>query len=957
MNRVTRSGALGLALVVGLCACGDDGGTTPEMDAGVDAGPPTRIEDVPISAEVAQDGLSANVEAIRDERGMWHIYGDNLEDVMRAQGYLQARDRMGQMDFLRRAAGGRLSELGGSLIPSLVELDQEARFAGHIRNAERIAETLSAEQRGLLEAFTAGVNLRRTELLEGEAELPRGVAAFYPIDVAPEVLPEWTVVDTLTIARFQSASLSFDGLGDASRSTALAAWQANFTSDAGDPRVARLAGAFHDFWTFRPARFVSHLEGLDEEFASALLPPHVRPQPDRFTRIAPALRQLRAVADFGDRLERHFALLGDETRGSNSWAVAGEHTASGNALLANDPHLSLSGPSLFWQAHLNTKRAGGTLNSGGQMIAGTNVNLLGWNDALAWGLTTSGYDVSDVYLEHITLVDGGPDTVEFDGEQVAIETVTEQIRLDNGSVQDFVLELVPHHGFIVPGSREDVGEGMQTAVSLAWTGNDPSVESQAFFDLYEARNEEDARAAWSHFEVGNQTLVLGLQGGEVLYLSDVRIPTRDPRALDYDPTTYEGDNPCHLLDGRGDHEWGDDLASNLIPASANPARGFVATANADPSGDTFDGNPFDASRYIGCDYADGFRIARITERLEELVTRGDVTADDMSALQNDAQSPFGRALSPIWITELDRALAEVDAPGTHADLSAAVAGVDRGLLQRARDLLGAWSFDTPAALEGSPSAEEIADSVATTLFNVALGRAAELIFDDEMDWANDGEFNGNPPHRGGIRTPLYLAFANPAQLYGWDADAEELVYWDDISTEAVETRGDRVVRAIVAADAWLVERLGADEDEWRWGKLHTLRLNALIPTSALGLGDPLSIPERGDETFPLGFPRHGDRGVVDASNFSAYAESYDPSRDVNSFRYGSGPQQRLVVEVAASGPIVRNAMPGGNSEDPDSPYFRNEMELWRMNQTAAVPWTETEVLAAAAEHIRFVPGT
>src|SRR5690606_10121511 len=125
--------------------------------------------------------------------------------------------------------------------------------------------------------------------------------------------------------------------------------------------------------------------------------------------------------------------------------------------------------------------------------------------------------------------------------------------------------------------------------------------------------------------------------------------------------------------------------------------------------------------YIGWAFNDGHRMARITERLTELAEGGEVTPEDMSALQGDAQSPFGRLATPAIVAELDRAVEEAETPGTHADLADAVAAAGSEAMAKIavmRDRLAAWeSFDTPAAVEGSPSEAEIADSVAASIFN------------------------------------------------------------------------------------------------------------------------------------------------------------------------------------------------------------------------------------------------
>ena len=881
---------------LGALGCGDDdGGTEPDAggtDASAeDAGPPETIEDLPIEEERSLADLGAAVDAVRDERGMWHIYAESLEDAMRAQGYLQAVDRMGQMEFIRRQATGRIAEFGGSLDPSLIDSDADARFEGHARNAEAILPTLTDEERGLLDAYTAGVNAHIAELRSGDAQLPRGVGDILPADL----ITDWEPTDTLAIARLQAASLSYDAGSDIGRTERLARWLEAFPSEAADPRIARLAGAFHDLYPTRPARDVFNIDGFPnvgtDTGSRALRPPR---RPALRTEMAlPKREVLGAALAWAERSEARFEqLFGDGFRGSNSWVVSGDHTASGHPLMANDPHLSLTSPPLFWMAHVNTKRAGGDVNVSGQMIAGTPAIILGFTDTVAWGLTTSGYDVADAYLEIITPDAGdGPGTVELDGEQVAIEERVEMIRNDVGAVTEVTFQRVPHHGWIIPGSRvpceasdpPPCEAGKEQALSIAWTGNTPSNEAGAFFDLYTAADADAARLAFRKFEVGGQTLVSADSSGNIDYTSSVRIPIRQAGALTYDPETLEGASPCYVLDGTGGMEWTEeDLDERYIPHARNPEAGFIATANADPNGVTADGDALNGvdpedpadDLYIGCDFARGNRLARITERLVELVDAGGITREDMSALQNDAISPFGRILTPVLVEELGRALEERESAGTHPDLTAAVedAGDALDRVAMVRDRLMAWtSFDTPAAVEGSPSDAEIADSVATSIFNALMGQLTRLTFDDELDWHRDGELNGSPWRSNQLGTTLIRMITDPESLVTWDEVRGDSVLWDDLGTMDVEeTRGERVLRAALAALEWLDGAFGtATMDDWRWGERHTLRLDALVPIYLLGR-DPLSIPTPDDAMFPNGFPRHGDRDVVDASNFGVF---------------------------------------------------------------------------------------
>jgi len=966
VRSITRVIALSLVSCVGFVGCGDDSsptdaGTDAPADAAADARPDaataTTIDALPIEREASLPDLTQAVDAVQDTRGTWHIYASNMSDAMRVQGYLQARDRMGQMDFIRRAAMGRTAEFAGSFLPSLIGDDTDSRFEGHKRNAEAILPTLGAEDRALLDAYVAGVNdfiaeLRSLPSDPRHAELPRGVFETLPASA----IADWSPVDTLAIARFQAASLSFDASDDIGMTEALARYRTNFASDATDPRVARLSGAFRDLYPFEPARHVYVRDGFpnDGTDSGTRARPRLPTAPTRSMPL-PSLASLDGAARDLARIEARFEhFFGDETRGSNSWVVSGSKTASGNAILANDPHLSLTSPPLFWQAHINTVLRGGDVEAAGQMIAGTPVSLLGFNRHVAWGLTTSGYDVADAYLETITPGTGGaPDTVLFNGTQVPIETVTETILDDIGGSHEVVFERVPHHGLILPSSRTAT-EG----ISIRWTGNTPSNEAGAFFRLYRASNVDEARDAFHEFEVGGQTLVVASDTGDIYYTSHVRIPVRDPRAMTYDPSTTLGEAPCFVLPGTGEYEWTGRLENQFIPHDLNPAKGFIATANGDAVGVTDDGNPLNDSHFIGCGFDNGHRIARITERLTELTTAGGVTPADLSGVQNDAQSAHGRRYAPLYVMALQRAAEEAATPGTHADLTDVVAGAsaaDMAKLAHFATRLSGWSYDTPAGVEDSPSAEEVADSIATSIFNLGHSHVIQNLVYDEGDWLENGAFDGSRRLSGHfVRKVIERALMTPEDMVSYDATYPrgggvmgDTVLWDDISTDAVETRDERIVAGFLAAISDLETLLGADVDGWRWGKIHTLRLGALVPESSVTGVDELSIPRPDDANFPNGFPRHGDRDVIDASNFSPF--------ETANFRYRSGPQQRLVVEMTPTGPVAVNSLPGGNSEDPDSTHQRDQMEDWRHNRVAPLPFEEADVAAAAERRLRFVP--
>src|SRR5262249_38726162 len=157
-------------------------------------------------------------------------------------------------------------------------------------------------------------------------------------------------------------------------------------------------------------------------------------------------------------------------------------------LLANDPHLSLYSPPIWWYVHLNTKRAGGDVNVMGVTLAGAPGVTLGFNDDIAWGATITAYDVTDIYDE--TLTPGSPDTVAFQGAQVPIQTVNETIAVAGADPVVLPVEIVPHHGYIIPGTKQG-----GHALSVRYIGSEVSNELAYFLGLATAHNVDEARTA------------------------------------------------------------------------------------------------------------------------------------------------------------------------------------------------------------------------------------------------------------------------------------------------------------------------------------------------------------------------------------------------------------------------------------------------------------------------------
>lgn len=913
------------------------------MDA--DAASPTTIAEIPIQNTERVMGLDGPVDVVFDRQGWPHIYASTLRDVAYIQGFLCARDRMPQMEMLRRLSSGTLTEAFGSLSPTLIEQDLAMRVVGLRRAAQRMWDAMPMNSRGrtVLEAYARGVNRWIAGIRDGSRTTPQGTEL-----VINDSTQDWTPVDSLTIARFQSYSLSYDADSDIARSELRARAQSTF--DDADPmmhpeRAAR-RGFFLDFVRFAP---VSPEATVEDFYAGSGMMQLFRP-PARAPRIA--RRVFDDARGFLDNARRAAEFLGDQTRGSNNWVLHGSATMSGHPLLANDPHLSLTAPAVWWGLHLIVREGPDAVDVAGTAFPGIPWVVIGYNRRVAWGVTTAGYDVTDAFAESIVpCTMGGGDCVQHRGGEVRIETLVERVPTGGGMFYEARFEVVPHHGIIVPTIRDRaiVPRTNNQAISIAWTGHQPTTELETFLDLAYAQNVTEARAAIRRFGVGAQNFVIADVEGNIGYQSSAVIPVRGAAALTYvsDPTAMNagsGNSPCFVLPGDGTADWSGAVPLDQIPqGTGSAARPFFATANQDQAGVTFDNNPHNDRHYLGCDFADGIRQTRIVERLR-MGSR--FTVEDMQRLQGDKVILYGRKLRPHLQAALTRLEAEWSTPNTHPDLSALAATLRprQAALRDAVQRLMAWSLDGASGVPNAPgeavSDAEQRDSIATTIFHGWIVKLTDLALGDEMVAMGYGRraWSSEQGH-----TVVFLLEHESAMSPAMRPRTGTTL-WDDMATSSVTESKDYILlRSLDEALTQLaMTTRSPDVNTWRWGGLHTLTLNSIIP----GPGAALSIPPASDTMFPNGFPRGGGIEVVDASH---------PGISDFDFRFGSGPSQRFVVELDPMGPRGFNALPGGQVFNRSSPNHRNLMELWRRNQYFAVPRTEREVVEDRTIRLRFEP--
>ena len=957
-TRLTLPALLGAAALLtgaGPLSCGNSG--TPAQP-GSSVGP---FGDEPaVSASTPLPHLSAAVDVIRDPNGLVHIWATSATDALRVEGYQVAKDRTVQLELLRRFAEGRTAELLGGADPGLIDQDITMRTIGLGRVAQQTYAALPAgsELKAWLDAYADGISQFNARLQSGDEALPKAM-----VGISKAAFTPWTGADSLAIGRLESWELAYTADSEIAQ-TQFA--QAATTQFAGTAR----AGFNVDVLHFAPLDPTLAMDGFPDD------PKHVDAPHTPYTPRAPRLHPLTvpqvqpevlaSARPFVDAVASMRRLLGRYgVRGSNDWVVGPSRTATGHAMLANDPHLSLSAPSVFWMVQIDAHDPASSdttqdLHVMGTAFPGIPGVILGFNESLAWGATTADYDVTDVFSEKLT-PDGS--AVVFKGQSVALERVHEPIAVAGGATVDYDVLVVPHHGPIVPtivNHQVVAPDPKKGALSIQWTGSKPTQELEAVAGYMRAKTVEDFRVAVRSFAVGAQNWVVADTTGNIFYTTQSQIPIRDKRAYTWDPATFTGSIPCMVEAGDGTAEWsGAFLDEAYVPHEKNPPKAYVGTANGDQTGTTLDNDPTNDKLpngqpvFMGCWHDPGFRVGRIHQLIEGL--GHPMAMSDMAAIQADARSALGGKLAPGLLAALADAQAEAAAPGTHPDLTAVVSSAryhaaDVASLRAMFTQWGADGYDTPAGVsldDGSLATgpRQVEDSEATLVFQAWLMRVMQALLGDELTAMNE-----NPPPLGyhDLRTvTTYLLTADPRTLATYDPKTGDSALVDDLTTTGVvESRDERQVSSLLDALDFLGTQLGPDRNKWRWGALHTLRFGSLV-----SLWQSLSIPPPSDPTFPNGFPRHGDGFNIDQGEPDAIVVNLADA----TFTYSAGPTQRFVIDLDPAGIVARNVLPGGEIWDNQSPHFRDEAELWRRNESHPLPFAHADVLAATESRVSYRP--
>ena len=721
------------------------------------------------AGELKVAGLTDNVEIIRDSNGIPHIYASNTHDLLFAQGYTHAQDRWWQMEFDRHIGRGALQELTGAN-ESLLGTDVFIRKAGWYAAAQRDYDALPDEYKGYLQAFADGVNAYITNRTAAQLATEYNVLGVTGVSIP--IVP-WSPVDTIVWTKVMSWDLSGNQGNETYRSELIAA--------LGDDMV----NAYAPEYPFDKNTTIIQPEDLPQSgqpFA---------PAPDTAGIIGIAHNATDLSAESGLAFGRGNGI------GSNNWVVGGSKTESGMPLLANDPHLGIGMPSIWYEIGLHCQPVSEEcpFNVRGFTFAPSPGIVIGHNDNIGWGVTNVGWDTQDLYT--IKVNPENPLQYEWNGEWRDMETRTESIKVgDSTTTTDFQVRIT-HLGPII--NDNTVGDdGLLTGfnnedpLALHWTATaETGTIFRALVDLNRAQNWDEFRAALTYWDTPAQNFVFADIEGNIGYQTPSLIPVR-----------AEGHTGLLPVDGSTDaFEWKGYVPFEYLPSVFNPERAYIATANQalvpmeyyaslqEALGDEFGA---DSNYVFGYEWAVGYRGQRIVDLIEGSDQHN---LETFRTIHGDNQMTVAKDIMPT------------------------VTAVDMGdaSLNELRDWMANWDFQMSM------------DSPQAAMFGLFFRQLTERVWNDQLKEV-DASANGD----GNEQYALFALLSDP-----------ENAWWDDINTsDKTETRDEMIKAAFVAAASEANTLLGTDRAKWAWGTLHQATFIS-NPLGLSGIGPVENLVNRG----------------------------------------------------------------------------------------------------------------
>jgi penicillin amidase len=584
-------------------------------------------------------GLNDKVEIVIDDRMVPHIFAQNNHDLYMAQGYITARFRLWQMEFQTYAAAGKLSEILGE---NYVNYDRYQRRIGMLYAAEVAAKEMMSNEtsRGILTAYSEGINAYIKQLEPKDLPIEYKLLNYTP--------QSWTPLKTALLLKYMAKTLTM-------RSHEL-----------------EMTNALHKY-----GKTI-----IDELFPN---------YPQRHDPIIPAgtkwnFKELKVPKQptkyvpedlYKHLMDKRLTEKQAAGIGSNNWAIGGSRSATGYPILANDPHLQLNLPSIWFEVQLVSP----DVNVYGASLPGTPCTIIGFNERVSWGVTNAAADVIDFY--QINFKDSTLQEYYYDDKWKSTTLRIDTIKVKNKpAVYDSIY--FTHYGPVVlkPGETHFYGTKGFTRPGLAmrWIAHDPSNELLAFYKLNRAKSYRDYKKALTGYTCPAQNFVFADNQKNIAITPNGKFPIRWKEQGKF---ILDGSNPAH--------EWQGWIPNKYNPTIKNPERDYVSSANQFPADTLY---PY----YLHWSYATYERGVRINEQLAQM---NKATPDSLIALQNDNLNLRARDLLPEMLKHID-------------------VTKQQGIYKQALDNIKAWDY------------QQVSKSVGPTIFNRWWQRLYQAIWEDDF---------------------------------------------------------------------------------------------------------------------------------------------------------------------------------------------------------------------------------
>jgi len=809
-----------------------------------------------LSGELKFAGLVQPVEVIRDTWGTPHIYAGSLADLFFSQGFVHAQDRFWQMDFNRRLVAGRLSEILGEIA---IPIDRWMRTLTMRRVAEYEQSLYDENTRQLLQAYANGVN---AFLARGKLPIETLLLGYRP--------EPWVIADSLSWVKMMAWTLSVNWEAEILR--------AHLIDQLGPEKAAELEPPHLSRWPFIIP------PGTDYSSISARMLEHVQ-----------GLRPFSGPSVY-------------EGLGSNNWVVSGKFTESGKPLLANDMHLGISAPSIWYENHLVVN----DISLIGVTFPGIPGVVAGHNSHVAWGFTNGFPDVQDLYIEKTRRLEDGSVEVEYNGKWEKAHQFEEIIHV-KGSALVTEKVVVTRHGPIINSLNGDFSG--EQPLALRWTALDPDSMFQTILEIFTVKNCDEFHHTLRHWKTPAQNVVYADLEGNIGYTLPGRMPVR-----------AKGRGRIPVPGWTDEYEWISYLPCESLPHLKNPDQGYIVTAN---------------NRVVDQSYPAPLELEPISgdraQRISEMILDADLrtghdflTIENFKQIQMDQHSPSARVIARYLVMLPLQSSAHVDETELHE------------AIKLFKDWDGHLAADSTAAaiyqvfirkmiwlmLRNKLEADQT--STLPNLETIPTGNVIEASDERELTGLT-ARFMGVGP------TPILADVG----LFGerwlpWltnimnDADSD----WFDLGNG--ETRDDVMRVALQQTLQELKQKFGPEMSQWSWGKLHQLTFHHPLGTHPI-LG-PL---------FNLGpFPIGGDQTTVWASG-----SRYDNLDSANIV----GPPYRMIIDLSDLRNSVSILAPG-QSGNPASPFYNDQVQAWFKGEYHKMLIDREEIEKNKTYQLKLMPG-